>query len=293
MPGYVVHLPTVAGAVAIAYNLPGVDKGLKLSSDVVADMFLGNIRRWNDRRITALNPGVKLPDLPVAVVHRSDGSGTSYIFTSYLNAVSRAWSKRVGFGKSVDWPTGIGASGNAGVAGVVKQTPGSVAYVELAYAIQNHVPYAALKNRGKFVEPNEATTMAAAAASVKAMEKDVRVSIVNSPAKNAHPIAGFTYLLVYQKNHSAEAGPEHHQVPLLVDARRPGLRDQAPLRAAAGGDREDEREQDQEHQAVPRSCLRTTPRGACFVSAHVVRCSASSAALHRSVCDTDGELTIA
>ncbi len=205
MPGYVLHLPTVAGAVAVAYNLPGLEKGLKLSPDVLANLFLGNIRRWNDRRIADLNPGVNLPNLPVAVVHRSDGSGTSYIFTSYLNAVSRAWAKRVGFGKSVDWPTGLGASGNAGVAGVVKQTPGAVAYVELAYAIQNHVPYAAIRNHaGNFVEPTESTTAVAAASAVKAMERDVRVSIVNSPAENAYPVCGFTYLLVYQKNHSSD-----------------------------------------------------------------------------------------
>ena len=205
MPGSVVHLPTVAGAVTISYNLPGVDKALKLSPDVIANLFLGNIRRWNDRRIAALNPGVTLPNLPVAVAHRSDGSGTTYIFTSYLNAVSRAWALRVGVGKSVDWPTGLGASGNPGVAAIVKQTPGAVGYVELAYALQNHLQYALVKNRaGKFVEPTIASTAAAAASAVKAMERDVRVSIVDSAAPNAYPIAGFTYLLVYQKNHSGD-----------------------------------------------------------------------------------------
>jgi phosphate transport system substrate-binding protein len=207
MPGKVLHLPMVAGAVVIAYNLPGVRKGLKLSGDVVAGIFLGNIKRWNDKRIVALNPGVKLPNLPVAVVHRSDGSGTSYIFTSYLSAVSKDWASKVGAGKSVDWPAGLGGKGNDGVAGIVKQTPGGIGYVELAYAAQNKLPYAHVRNRaGKFVEPTIASTTAAAAGSVKAMRKDVRVSIVNAAGENAYPIAGFTYLLVYQNQKEADAG---------------------------------------------------------------------------------------
>jgi len=207
MPAAVVHLPMVAGAVVIAYNLPGVQKGLKLSGDVVADIFLGSITRWNDTRIASPNPGVRLPNLAIAVAHRSDGSGTSYIFTSYLSAVSPTWAKRVGAGKAVNWPAGIGGKGNDGVAGVVKQTPGAVGYVELAYATQSKLPYAYIRNRaGQFVEPSIATTTAAAAGSVTAMRKDVRESIVNAPGKNAYPIAGFTYILCYQRPSNAGKG---------------------------------------------------------------------------------------
>ena len=207
MPGAVLHIPTVAGAVVVAYNVPGVRKGLKLTGEVIADMFLGNIKRWNDKRIAALNPGANLPNLPIAVIHRSDGSGTSYIFTSYLSAVSRAWAVRVGTGKSVNWPAGMGGKGNDGVAGIVKQTPGGIGYVELAYATQNKLPYAHVRNRaGKFVEPTIASTTAAAAGSVKAMQKDVRVSIVNAAGDDAYPIAGFTYLLVYQHSQNADNG---------------------------------------------------------------------------------------
>ncbi len=207
MPAPVVHVPMIAGAVVIAYNLPGVQKGLRLSGDVVADIFLGNIKRWNDTRIASLNPGAKLPNLAVAVAHRSDGSGTSYIFTSYLSAVSPTWKTRVGIGKSVNWPAGIGGKGNDGVAGVVKQTPGAVGYVELAYATQNKLAYAYLRNRaGRFVEPSIASTTAAAAGSMKAMQKDVRVSIVNAPGKDSYPIAGFTYILVYQRQQKADKG---------------------------------------------------------------------------------------
>lgn len=207
MPGEVLTIPTVAGAVAIVYNLPGVEKGLKLTPDVIANLFLGNIKRWNDKRIASLNPGLDLPNLPVAVVHRSDGSGTSFIFTSYLSAVSRAWAVRVGAGKSLDWPAGIGGKGNEGVAGVVKQTPGGVGYVELSYATQNRLPYAHVKNRaGKFIEPTLASTTAAAAGFEKAMQKDLTVLIVNAPGETAYPIAGFTYLMVYRNQKSATRG---------------------------------------------------------------------------------------
>lgn len=207
MPGAVLHIPTVAGAVVVAYNIPGVEKGLKLTGDVIADIFLGSIKRWDDKRIAKLNPGGKLPNLPIIVAHRSDGSGTSYIFTSYLAAVSKAWAVRVGAGKSVEWPAGIGGKGNDGVAGIVKQTPGGVGYVELAYAHQNKLPYAKVRNKaGKFIEPSIASTTAAAAGSVQAMRKEVRVSIVNAAGDNAYPIAGFTYLLVYQRPRDAEKG---------------------------------------------------------------------------------------
>jgi len=207
MPGQVLHIPTVAGAVVVAYNLPGASKGLRLTPDVVAGIYLGHIKRWNDQRIASLNPGVSLPNLAIAVVHRSDGSGTSYIFTSYLAAVNRAWAVRVGAGKSVDWPIGLGGKGNEGVAGLVKQTPGGIGYMELAYATQNRLPYASIRNRaGKYVEPTLASTTAAVAGAVKAMQRDVRVSIVNAPGEGAYPIAGLTYILVYRAQRDREKG---------------------------------------------------------------------------------------
>jgi phosphate transport system substrate-binding protein len=207
MPHPVVHLPMVAGAVALAYNLPGVATGLNLSSGVIAGIFLGDITKWDDPKITALNPGMKLPALPVAVAHRSDGSGTSYIFTNYLAAVSPVWKSKVGSGKSVNWPAGIGGKGNEGVAGVLKQTPGSIGYVELAYAEQNKLPYASVQNKaGKYIAPSIASTTAAASGAVAAMKKDVRVSIVNSAGADAYPISGFTYILIYKEQQNAKKG---------------------------------------------------------------------------------------
>ena len=200
MPGPVVHIPTVAGAVAVAYNLPGLKHPLKLDGSTLAAIYSGEVRRWNGQRVAALNPAEKLPDLAITVVHRSDGSGTSYLFTSYLAAVSKDWSTKVGAGKSVNWPAGVGAKGNEGVTGVVKQTPGAIGYLELAYAKQNALPVAHLKNAaGEFVEPTVTSTTAAAAGGAETMKKDVRVSLVNSRAPGAYPIAGFTYLLVYQQ----------------------------------------------------------------------------------------------
>jgi phosphate transport system substrate-binding protein len=207
MGAEVVHVPTVAGAVVIAYNLPGIGKGLRLTPDVVADIFLGKLTRWNDRRIASTNPGKKLPNLAMAVAHRSDGSGTSYIFTSYLSAVNAEWKRKAGAGKSVNWPVGIGGKGTEGVSQTVKQMPGGIGYVELAYAMQTKLPYACLRNRaGRFIEPTLASTTAAAEGAAGAMKKDVRVSIVNSPNEGAYPIAGFTYLLVYRSQKSAARG---------------------------------------------------------------------------------------
>jgi len=199
MPGPVVHIPTVAGAVVIACNLPGGPDEVRLTPEIIGDIYLGDIKRWNDHRIAAANPGARLPDLPVVVAHRSDGSGTTYIFTHYLAAVRKAWADRVGAGKSVDWPVGIGGKGNEGVTGVVKQTPGGIGYVELAYAVQNSLASARVRNAaGNFVKPTLSTTQAAASGAAEAMKKDVRVSIVNAKAADAYPIAGFTYLLVYR-----------------------------------------------------------------------------------------------
>src|SRR5437660_1640709 len=203
-PGKILHLPTVAGAVVVTYNLPGAPK-LKLDGATVADLFLGKITRWSDKRIAALNPDVKLPGDDVVVVHRSDGSGTTYIFTDYLSSVSKEWESSVGRNTSVKWPIGLGAKGNEGVAGQVKQLPGTIGYVELAYAHQNKLPFADLKNAvGNFVTPSlESVTEALASAKIP---DDFRFSMVNSPGEKAYPISGATWLLVYEQQKDAEKG---------------------------------------------------------------------------------------
>ena len=204
--GPILHFPTVVGADVITYNVPGITQPLRLTGDVIADVFLGKITKWNDARIAGLNPGVKLPASDMLVVHRSDGSGTTYVFTDYLTAVSPAWAAGPGKGKDVKWPVGLGGKGNEGVAGQVKQTPGTIAYVELAYAKQNNLPVALVKNAsGAFIEANiESLTAAAAGALGKfPPNTDYRVSIVNSPDAKAYPIASFTWLLVYQRQTDA------------------------------------------------------------------------------------------
>lgn len=205
--GKVLHFPMVLGAVVVTYNLPDVTKSLKLSGIVLGDIFLGKITKWNDPRIAALNPGVKLPAKDILVVHRSDGSGTTYVFTDYLAAVSPAWAAGPAKGKEVRWPVGLGGKGNEGVAGQVRQIVGSIGYVELAYARQNRLSYAEVQNAtGAFVAPTiEAITEAAAAAANKlGKNTDYRVSIVNAPGKKAYPISSFTWLLVYDKMPNAE-----------------------------------------------------------------------------------------
>ena len=199
--GRVLHFPTVIGAVAVAYNLPGVTQQLKLDGGVLSQIFLGRLTKWNDRRIAALNPGVALPNRDILVVHRTDGSGTTYIFTDYLASVNREWLAGPGRGKEVAWPVGLGGKGNEGVAGQLRQLPGAIGYVELAYAKQNRIPFAAVRNAaGNFVAPSiESATSAAAAAAAKLDAKsDYRVSIVNAKAADAYPITSFTWLLVYQ-----------------------------------------------------------------------------------------------
>lgn len=203
----VLHIPTVMGAVVVVYNAPGIGAGLRMSPEVLAGIFLGEIRAWNDSRIAAVNPGKNLPDAAIIVAHRSDGSGTTNIFTDYLFKVSRAWAEKVGKGTSVNWPVGMGGKGNEGVAGIVKQSPGSIGYVELAYAVKNRLEYASLQNRaGNFVEPTFKAVSEAAAGAVKGMPSDLRVSITNADGKNAYPISGFTWLLVYRdmKNREKE-----------------------------------------------------------------------------------------
>mgnify|MGYP001606279760 CR=1 FL=1 len=198
--GKILHIPTVLGAVVPAYNLPGVEK-LNLSGEVLAGIFLGKVRRWNDVSLKALNPDAKLPDQPITVVHRSDGSGTTYCFVDYLSKVSPEWSKTVGLGTAVNWPVGLGGKGNEGVAGLVKQTANSIGYVELIYAKQNDISYAAVRNKaGKFVKADTAAITAAAAGAAKTMPKDYRVSITDAPGEGAYPISTYTWLLIYQRN---------------------------------------------------------------------------------------------
>lgn len=205
MPSPVVHIPTVVGAVAIVYNLPGVNSGLKLDAGTLSNIFLGRINRWDAPAIRALNPGVRLPAKNITVAHRSDGSGTTNIFTSYLKAVSPAWSGSVGAGKSVNWPVGLGGKGSDGVSAIVAQTSGAIGYVELSYAAQNRIAVAVMKNRaGRFVAPSVDSVTAAAVGGARAMQRDVRVSIVNAAGANAYPISGFTYILLY-KNHPRNA----------------------------------------------------------------------------------------
>jgi phosphate transport system substrate-binding protein len=197
----VLHFPTVLGGVVPVYEIPGVTAELRFTGAILADIYLGKITKWNAPEITAANKGVALPNKDILVVHRSDGSGTTYIFTDYLSAISPAWSSGPGKAKDVQWPVGLGGKGNDGVAGQVKQLPGSIGYIELAYARQNKLPYAALKNAaGKFIVPSiESITEAAAATAAKLpANTDFRVSIVNAPAADAYPIASFTYLLVSQ-----------------------------------------------------------------------------------------------
>jgi phosphate transport system substrate-binding protein len=198
--GPIMHIPTVLGAVAIVYSLPELKQPLKLSGSVLADIYLGKITKWNDSRIAALNAGVTLPSTDVLVVHRSDGSGTTFIFTDYLSDVSSAWKSGPGKGKDVQWPVGLGGAQNAGVAGSVKQTPGGIGYVELAYAKQNNLSTALIQNQaGEFVAPSIEGATAAAAGAVNTLppHTDYRVSIVNPPGKGAYPISSFTWLLVY------------------------------------------------------------------------------------------------
>jgi len=197
-PRPLLHIPTVLGAVVATYNLPG-DPKLRFTPELLADIFLGKVTSWNDPKIAAANPGVTLPGTPILVVHRSDGSGTTYIWVDYLSKVSKEWETKVGRGTSVKWPVGLGGKGNEGVAGQVKNTPGAIGYVELAYATKNRLPAAPVRNAaGKFVEPTIASTTAAAAAAASHMPADFRVSLTNSPGDDAYPIASFTWLLVYK-----------------------------------------------------------------------------------------------
>jgi phosphate transport system substrate-binding protein len=203
-PGKILHIPTVAGAVVITYNIPG-NPSLKLDGPAIANIFLGNITKWSDPAIASQNPGVHLPDSDITVVHRADGSGTTFIFTDYLSKVSPDWKAKVGTNAAVKWPTGLGAKGNEGVSGQIQQTPGTFGYVELIYAAQNKMPVAQIRNAaGNYIAPTtDSVTAALASAQIP---DDFRFSMTNAPGADAYPISGVTWLLVYQKQGDADKG---------------------------------------------------------------------------------------
>lgn len=201
-----VHIPMCAGAVVLSYNLADVKDTLKLTPDVIANMFQGKIKTWNDPAIAAINPGIKLPNTPVVITHRSDGSGTTNIFTTYLSKVNSDWNTKPGKGSSINWPAGLGAKGNEGVAGLIKQTPGAIGYIELAYALQNKMAFASIQNKsGKFIVPSVASTSMAGDIQIPA---DAKVSLTNTEAADGYPISGFTWALLYKEqkyNNRSEA----------------------------------------------------------------------------------------
>jgi phosphate transport system substrate-binding protein len=205
--GPILHIPMTSGAEAIIYNLPGIGSGMKLTPDILADIYLKKIAKWNDPRIVALNPDLTLPDTAIAVVHRSDGSGTTYIFTNYLSKISDEWQIKVGNATSVNWPGDIGGQGNAGVAGQVQQIPSSIGYVELAYALQNKITYATLKNAaGNYITPSLASTTKAAEGVT--LPDNMKVMLTNSTNPDAYPIVGFTWMLVYVNQTDKAKGEE-------------------------------------------------------------------------------------
>ena len=219
-PGPIVHLPTVLGADVPVYNIPGVDTQLKFTGKLLADIFLGKVTKWNDSAISALNPSAKLPATDITVAHRSDGSGTTYIWVDYLSKASPEWKKTVGVATSVNWPVGVGGKGNEGVAGLVKQTPGSIGYVELIYAKQNKIDYGSVQNmEGEFVLASLDSVTAAAQVAAKQMPKDFRVSITNAPGKASYPISSFTWILLY------ESPSDRQRSKMMVDFMKWALTD--------------------------------------------------------------------
>jgi len=199
-PSKILHFPTVMGADVIAYNIPGYKGKLKLTGPVAADIFMGKVTKWNDDEIKSLNPGASLPGSDITVCHRSDGSGTTYIFSDYLSKVSPSWQSSVGKGTALKWPVGLGGKGNEGVTALVQQTPGSIGYIELIYALTNNIPFAMLQNRdGAWVNASLGGVTAAAASVANSMPDDFRVSITNAPGADSYPISSFTYLLIYQQ----------------------------------------------------------------------------------------------
>ena len=228
--GPILHIPTVLGAVVITYNVPRLSVPINLTAKTIADIFSGRITKWSDTRITSLNPVLTLPNTDILVVHRSDGSGTTYIFTDYLSTAVPAWATSVGKGKEVKWPVGLGAKGNEGVAGQVKQTPGAIGYVELAYAKQNSLATAAITNKaGKTILASVPSVTAAAAAAAKALpaNTDYRISIVNAPGADSYPISSFTWILVYQ--HQTDAAKGRKLIDFLNWALTEGEAEAPPL----------------------------------------------------------------
>jgi phosphate transport system substrate-binding protein len=208
-PGKILHFPSVMGAVVIAYNIPGFTGTMRLTGPIIADIFSAKITKWDDDKIKALNPSVAIPSTDIVVCHRSDGSGTSYIFTDYLSKVSPSWSSDPGKGTAVKWPAGLGGKGNEGVTALIQQTPGAIGYVELIYALNNHIPYAEIQNKsGNWVQASLGGVTAAAAASASNMPDDFRVSITDAPGADVYPISSFTWLLVYQKQSNHEIGTQ-------------------------------------------------------------------------------------
>ena len=227
-PGRILHFPTVLGADVPVYNIPNV-KDLKFSGPLLADIFLGKITKWNDPAIAKLNPGVTLPGTNITVVHRAEGSGTTYIWVDYLSKVSPEWKTKVGVSTAVKWPTGVGGQGNEGVAGLVSQTPGAIGYVELIYALQNKISYGSVQNMaGEFVTASEMSVSAAAAAAAGQMPPDFRVSITNAPGKGAYPISSFTWLLLY------ENPKDKNQSRIMVDFMKWALSDGQKLAGPLG-----------------------------------------------------------
>jgi phosphate transport system substrate-binding protein len=225
----ILHLPTVLGAVVPVYNIPGLDAELKFTGPVLADVFLGKVTKWNDPALAQLNPGVNLPGSEITVVHRSDGSGTTYIWADYLSKVSPEWKTKVGVATSVNWPAGVGGKGNEGVAGLVRQTPGSIGYVELIYALQNKIDYGSVKNAaGEFQRASLESVTAAAAATEGKMPADFRVSITNAPGRGVYPIASFTWILL------AESPKDKNKGKAMVDFMRWALADGQKLAAGLG-----------------------------------------------------------
>ena len=228
-PGKILHFPTVLGAVVPVYNVPNVRSELKFTGQVLADIFLGKITRWNDQAIAKLNAGVTLPNTDITVVHRSDGSGTTYIWVDYLAKVSPEFKSKVGVNTSVNWPTGVGGKGNEGVAGLVTQSPGSIGYVELIYALQNKISYGPVQNMdAEFVKASVESVTAAAAAAAAKMPPDFRVSITNAPGKGVYPISSFTWLLLY------ESPKDKAQAKIMVDFMKWALTDGQRFAASLG-----------------------------------------------------------
>ncbi|MGC4082828.1 MAG: phosphate ABC transporter substrate-binding protein PstS [Vicinamibacterales bacterium] len=228
-PGAIRHFPTVLGADVPVYNLPGISADLSFTGPLLADIFLGKITKWNDAAIAKVNPGVTLPATDITVVHRSDGSGTTYIWVDYLSKVSPEWKEKVGVATSVNWPVGVGGKGNEGVAGLVSQTPGSIGYVELIYALQNKIAFGPVQNaNGEFVKASTASVTAAAAAAAASMPADFRVSITNAAGAGAYPVSSFTWLLLY------EDAADKAQARAMVDFMKWALTDGQQFAAQLG-----------------------------------------------------------